>query len=414
MKKITSVMLLAAVLLTCTACSKSETEDTGSDSSVSSQFSIAEQSTAESSNNSNNESANTPSSSTNESTGSSSSSGKTSAPTVPTDLKPSEGFEFESNGDGTCTLVKIGTCTDKDIVVPEKSPDGDIVTHIGEYALMSLKADSVTLINYNYEIDEWAFQYGKFETLNIIGGNPVFGESAFSSCEDIETITFQNCKIETGEYSFISCGKDAVLTFTDCTGYIDERAFQYGDFESISFTGCDLELDKSSFSSCENVKTLTITDSKISADEYSFMSLGKSADIEITNSDIKLEDRAFQYSSLNTLNVIGGTLEMGDSVFSSCEDLTDITIDCDSVSIGKYAFMSCEDLVNASICDNENMDNQIEIDDRAFQYCKRLASVKIGSGDIKIGSYAFNDCADEITITVAGKHYTADSLKNGI
>lgn len=414
MKKITSAMLLASVLLACTACANNETEETGYDNSSSVISSIEEQSTTSSSSNSSNESESASSSSANESTALSSSSEEISAPTISTDLKPSEGFEFESNGDGTCTLVKIGTCTDKDIVIPEKSPNGDTVTLIGEYALMSLDADSVTLVSYNYEIDERAFQYGEFKTLNIIGGSPVFGESAFSSCENIEKITFQNCKIETNEYSFMSCGKDAVLTFTNCTGYVDERTFQYGDFESISFTGCDLELDKSSFSSCENVRTLTITNSKISADEYSFMSLGKSADIEITNSDIKLEDRVFQYSSLNTLNVIGGTLEMGDSVFSSCEDLTDITIDCDSVSIGEYAFMTCEDLKSVSICDNEKSDNKIEIDDRAFQYCEQLAAVKIGSGDIKIGSYAFNDCADDLIIIVAGKNYTADSIKNGI
>ncbi len=414
MRKITSAMLLASVLLACTACANNETEETGYDNSSSVISSIEEQSTTSSSSNSSNESESASSSSANESTALSSSSEETSAPTISTDLKPSEGFEFESNGDGTCTLVKIGTCTDKDIVIPEKSLNGDTVTLIGEYALMSLDADSVTLVNYNYEIDERAFQYGEFKTLNIIGGSPVFGESAFSSCEDIEKITFQNCKIETNEYSFMSCGKDAILTFTDCTGYVDERTFQYGDFESISFTGCDLELDDSSFLSCENVKELIILDSKIIANEYSFMSMGKSADIKITDSNIKLEDRAFQYSSLNTININGGTLEMGDSVFSSCEDLTDITIDCDSVSIGEYAFMTCEDLKSVSICDNEKSDNKIEIDDRAFQYCEQLAAVKIGSGDIKIGSYAFNDCADDLIIIVAGKNYTADSIKNGI
>lgn len=414
MKNITSAMLLASVLLACTACANNETEETGYDNSSSVISSIEEQSTTSSSSNSSNESESASSSSANESTALSSSSEEISAPTISTDLKPSEGFEFESNGDGTCTLVKIGTCTDKDIVIPEKSPNGDTVTLIGEYALMSLDADSVTLVNYNYEIDKRAFQYGEFKTLNIIGGSPVFGESVFSSCENIEKITFQNCKIETNEYSFMNCGKDAVLTFTDCTGYVDERTFQYGDFESISFTGCDLELDDSSFSSCENVKELIILDSKITANEYSFMSMGKSADIKVTDSNIKLEDRAFQYSSLNTITINGGTLEMGDSVFSSCEDLTDIVIDCDNISIGEYAFMSCEDLVNVSICDNENMDNQIEIDDRAFQYCKRLAAVKIGNGETKIGSYAFNDCADDLTIIVAGKNYTADSIKNGI
>lgn len=45
-----------------------------------------------------------------------------------TNLPESQGFMFESNGDGTCTLTKIGDCTDSDIVIPEKSPAGDKVT----------------------------------------------------------------------------------------------------------------------------------------------------------------------------------------------------------------------------------------------------------------------------------------------
>lgn len=411
MKKIISAIILTAVLLICTACSNNETAGNETSSTNSSSSLTGEQSTT---NNGGNKEQNSSNNSASQSDVSSPNSDKPTVPTVSTDLKPSEGFEFKSNGDGTCTLVKIGTCTDKDIVIPEKSPAGDTVTLIGEYALMSLKADSITLINYNYEIDERAFQYGKFKTLNIIGGTPVIGDSAFPSCDEIKTITFQNCKIETGEYSFMSCGKDAVLTFDNCTGYIDERAFQYGDFESISFKNCDLELDDSSFSSCDNIKSLTISDSTISMGEYTFMSLGKSADIEIINSNLEIDDRAFQYSSLNTLNISGGTIKIGDSVFSSCEDLTEVTIDCKDVSIGEYAFMSCEDLRSVSICDNGSSDNKIDIDDRAFQYCKRLADVKIGSGDVKIGSYVFSGCADDLTITAAGKSYTADSIKNGI
>lgn len=31
-----------------------------------------------------------------------------------------------------------------------------------------------------------------------------------------------------------------------------------------------------------------------------------------------------------------------------------------------------------------------------------------------MGSYVFTECADELTITAAGNHYTADSIKNGI
>ncbi len=65
-----------------------------------------------------------------------------------TELTPSEGLEFESNGDGTCTITGIGTCTDKNIVIPVESPYGDTVTLIGEYALYTLEnVDSITLVN---------------------------------------------------------------------------------------------------------------------------------------------------------------------------------------------------------------------------------------------------------------------------
>lgn len=80
---------------------------------------------------------------------------------VETNLEPSEGLEFESNGDGTCTITGIGTCTEQNIVIPLESPAGDTVTLIGQYALYSLEdVDSITLANYTYEVDENAFQYG--------------------------------------------------------------------------------------------------------------------------------------------------------------------------------------------------------------------------------------------------------------
>ena len=43
---------------------------------------------------------------------------------------PSEGLEFYSNGDGTCSFIGRGTCTDADIILPVKAPSGDTVTKI--------------------------------------------------------------------------------------------------------------------------------------------------------------------------------------------------------------------------------------------------------------------------------------------
>lgn len=56
----------------------------------------------------------------------------------PLDAIPSEpqdnGLAYASNGNGTCTLTGLGTCTDPYVVIPERSPAGDVVTAIAARA----------------------------------------------------------------------------------------------------------------------------------------------------------------------------------------------------------------------------------------------------------------------------------------
>ena len=53
------------------------------------------------------------------------------------DVTYSEGLRFTSNGDGTCYVSGIGTCTDTDLVIPPVSPDGDRVIGIRGASFMS-------------------------------------------------------------------------------------------------------------------------------------------------------------------------------------------------------------------------------------------------------------------------------------
>ena len=52
----------------------------------------------------------------------------------------SKGLSFVSNGNGTCTLTGMGTCTDVCLVVPTYSPSGDRVTAISEKAFYGCTA----------------------------------------------------------------------------------------------------------------------------------------------------------------------------------------------------------------------------------------------------------------------------------
>ncbi len=49
------------------------------------------------------------------------------------------GLVFESLGSGTCRLVGIGTCRDAFVTIPERSPEGEAVTEIGDRAFMGCK-----------------------------------------------------------------------------------------------------------------------------------------------------------------------------------------------------------------------------------------------------------------------------------
>ena len=60
--------------------------------------------------------------------------------TVPEETTTPKGIlSFASAGDGTCTLVGIGSCTDACVVIPEYSPAGDKVTAIAARALYGQK-----------------------------------------------------------------------------------------------------------------------------------------------------------------------------------------------------------------------------------------------------------------------------------
>ena len=59
------------------------------------------------------------------------------APVETTPDTTSKGLQFISNSNGTCTLVGLGSCADRIVNIPQKSPDGDVVTKIGDGAFAS-------------------------------------------------------------------------------------------------------------------------------------------------------------------------------------------------------------------------------------------------------------------------------------
>ena len=86
--------------------------------------------------------------------------------------------------------------------------------------------------------------------------------------------------------------------------------------------------------------------------------------VKIVNCIGVLDEKAFQSCGIADLNINDSTLELGENVFSYCEDLTAVAFDSSTVEIGTYAFYDSGDdaTVTFSNCG-------LDIDDKAFQSC---------------------------------------------
>jgi len=118
--------------------------------------------------------------------------------------KPSEGLGYMPIGDGTC-MVDCGSCTDENIVIPEYSPSGDMVTGIKAYAFSGRKNIKSVRIP---------------ETVTSIG------EGAFETCENLESVNLPSRITRINSYTFKDCKSLKEITIPDDVYYIGIEAFE--------------------------------------------------------------------------------------------------------------------------------------------------------------------------------------------
>ena len=119
----------------------------------------------------------------------------------------SQGLAYTSNGDGTCYVSGIGTCTDTDVVIPSVSPDGDRVTGIGDEAFYYCTAlTSVTIPEGVTTIGSCAFWACTSLTEIIIPDSvTTIGAKAFSECYSMISVTIPEGVTTIGGWAFSGC-----------------------------------------------------------------------------------------------------------------------------------------------------------------------------------------------------------------
>ncbi len=89
----------------------------------------------------------------------------------------SEGLRFRSNGDGTCALAGLGTCTSSLILIPPTSPAGDTVTEILPYALKDSIIGAVEIPTTVRELSAASFAgCARLSYVRVAAGNEWYSE----------------------------------------------------------------------------------------------------------------------------------------------------------------------------------------------------------------------------------------------
>lgn len=130
--------------------------------------------------------------------------------------------------------------------------------------------------------------------------------------------------------------------------------------------------------------------------DHAFSSCSNLTSVTIPDSVTSIGAWAFiDCSNLTSVIIPDSVTTMGEWVFSGCSNLTSVVIGDSITSINNRAFYYCTSLGSLVI-----PDSVITIGDEVFVHCESLTSVEIGDSVTSIGAWAFSGCSNLTSITI--------------
>ena len=245
------------------------------------------------------------------------------------------------------------------------------------------------------------------------------GNSAFSRCSSLTSVTIPNSVSSIENYAFYDCSSLTSVTIPNSVSSIGCAAFS----NCSGLTSIDVALENTHYSSidgvlynyaqdiliqCPGAKTsVTIPNSVTSIGESAFSGCSGLTSVTIPNNVTSIAWSAFSNcSGLTSIDVasenthyssIDGVLYnyAQDTLIQCPGAKTSVTIPNSVTSIGGGAFYGCSGLISVTIGNNVT-----SIGDDAFYECSGLISVTIPNSVTSIGDYAFYECSGLTSVTI--------------
>ena len=202
-------------------------------------------------------------------------------------------------------------------------------------------------------------------------GEVFLGNETISSFNELQYFT-----------GLTSIGESA---FSGCSGLV-----------SLTIPNSVTSIGVGAFSGCSGLTSVTIPNSVTSIGEGAFMGCSGLTSVTIPNSVTNIGIRAFEdCNGLIEVAIPNSVTSIGTHVFGGCSGLSSVTIPNSVDSIGNAAFIGCSSLTSITLPNSVT-----SIREAAFAECYGLTSVTIPNSVTSIGNGAFDGCIGLTSVTV--------------
>ena len=294
------------------------------------------------------------------------------------DKEPSSGLAFITTND-TVLVAGIGTCTDKEIIIPEFDPTGAPVFGIYRSAFKNCTDIVSVVMKENIQALYMDIFMGctSLERVELPSNLSSLSINMFKDCTSLKEIVIPNRISEISRSCFENCTSLEKVVIPPSVTY----------FSTDAFNGCKI---KDLYISDLNV-WLDVTFKSFTANPLYYSENFYVNDTLITKLEINKNTTfgAFAgYEKLTEVTFGNNVTEISKSAFCECINLTNVTFGSKLNKISEYAFSNCGNLQNITFPSSLKT-----ISHKAFQNCTSLQSVILENGFENLGERAFSGCS---------------------
>ena len=219
-----------------------------------------------------------------------------------------------------------------------------------------------------------AFAPAGITSYEVPAGVTSIGDSAFTRCTSLASITLPEGLISIGNSAFHSCTSLESITLPEGVSSIGNTAFH----------------------SCKSLKSITLPEGASSIGNYAFYYCTSLASITLPEGVTSIGYKAFNHcKSLESITLPEGVTSIGMGTFTSCTSLASITLPKGLTTIDVEAFLACTSLESITL-----PEGLISLGRGAFRSCTSLVSIVIPNRITTLQSDTFSGCSSLTTVTL--------------